>query len=82
MTVEFIQQIKKTQQEILQQYSKMLRSGGKMVYATCSILPSENQNQITHFLNNNPDFKLEEDRIILPDREAHDGFYMARLVKQ
>lgn len=82
LTVEFIQQIKKTQQEILQQYSKMLRSGGKMVYATCSILPSENQNQITHFLNNNPDFKLEEDRIILPDREAHDGFYMARLVKQ
>ena len=48
---EFIDNIKKTQQEVLQQYSKMLRPGGKMVYATCSVLPSENQEQVAKFLN-------------------------------
>ena len=29
-----------------------------MVYATCSILPSENNEQVENFLKNNPDFKL------------------------
>ena len=47
---EFIDNIKKIQQEILQSYSKMLKPGGKLVYATCSILPSENQNQVKTFL--------------------------------
>ena len=47
---EFIDTIKKVQQEILQSYSKMVKPGGKMVYATCSILPSENQNQVQTFL--------------------------------
>lgn len=48
---EFIDNIKTTQKDILQQYSKMLKDGGKMVYATCSILPSENREQVDLFLN-------------------------------
>ncbi|MCB0432879.1 MAG: RsmB/NOP family class I SAM-dependent RNA methyltransferase, partial [Mangrovimonas sp.] len=47
---EFIENIKQTQQEILQQYSKMVKPGGQLVYATCSILPSENQAQVDKFL--------------------------------
>lgn len=39
---EFLDKIRETQQHILQEYSKMLKPGGKMVYATCSVLPSEN----------------------------------------
>ena len=45
-----IEDIKKTQQELLQQYSKMVKVGGQLVYATCSVLPSENQEQVHKFL--------------------------------
>ena len=43
-----IDQIKEVQQQILQQYSKMVKSGGKLVYATCSILPSETNIKLTN----------------------------------
>ncbi|HBY70031.1 MAG TPA: RNA methyltransferase, partial [Flavobacteriaceae bacterium] len=39
---EFLEKIKKTQQELLVSYSRMVKTGGQLVYATCSILPSEN----------------------------------------
>ena len=43
---EFVDNIIKTQAEILENYSKLVKAGGKLVYATCSILPSENQDQV------------------------------------
>ncbi|MCG7280165.1 methyltransferase domain-containing protein [Chryseobacterium taklimakanense] len=73
---EFIDRIKGEQQQILQDYSKILKKGGRMVYATCSILPSENNEQVEKFLENNPDFKLLKDEKIMPS-EGYDGFYMA-----
>jgi len=80
---EFIDNIKKTQQEVLQQYSKMLKPGGKMVYATCSVLPSENQEQVAKFLNseNGKEFTLLKDNKILASESGYDGFYMALLEK-
>lgn len=54
----------------------MLKKGGKMVYATCSILPSENNGQVEEFLKNNPGFKLIKDEKVMPS-EGYDGFYMA-----
>ncbi|MEJ8590793.1 class I SAM-dependent methyltransferase [Riemerella anatipestifer] len=73
---DFIERIKTEQQQILQDYSKILKKGGKMVYATCSILPSENQNQVNTFLATNPNFRLIKDQSLLPS-EGYDGFYMA-----
>ena len=73
---EFIDRIKVEQQKILQDYSKMLKKGGKMIYATCSILPSENNLQVEKFLSNNPDFRLVKDEKIMPS-QGYDGFYMA-----
>jgi len=73
---DFIDRIKKEQQQIIQDYSKMLKVGGKMVYATCSVLPSENNEQVTEFIKNNPNFKLIKDEKVMPS-EGYDGFYMA-----
>lgn len=73
---EFIDRIKVEQQKILQDYSKMLKKGGKMIYATCSILSSENNLQVEKFLSNNPDFRLIKDEKIMPS-QGYDGFYMA-----
>ena len=77
---DFIDRIKGEQQQILQDYSKILKKGGQMIYATCSILPSENNEQVKIFLENNPDFSLIKDEKIMPS-EGYDGFYMA-LIKR
>lgn len=78
---DFIERVRKEQAEILNRYPRMLKPGGMMVYATCSILPSENRSQVDRFLKTHPSFKLEEERTILPQDEGFDGFYMARLRK-
>lgn len=81
LTPEFIEEIKKEQEKILNEYSKMLKKGGAMVYATCSILPCENQKQIQKFTKNHPEFKLIKDQQLLPSETGYDGFYMAYLEK-
>lgn len=78
----FIERIRQEQESILDQYSKMVKPGGKMVYATCSILPSENREQVDLFLEKHPEFSLEDERSILPQDEGFDGFYMARLIRR
>jgi 16S rRNA (cytosine967-C5)-methyltransferase len=78
---EFIEKIKKTQAEILDQYSRIVKPGGRMVYSTCSILPSENQEQIEKFLarEEGKNFKIIRDQKILSSESGFDGFYMALL---
>src|SRR6218665_3981179 len=75
---EFIDNIRKTQQEVLENNSKMIKVGGKLVYATCSILPSENEKQINHFLNTDfgKNFKFVTDEKVLASQSGFDGFYM------
>ncbi|WP_370104482.1 RsmB/NOP family class I SAM-dependent RNA methyltransferase [Winogradskyella sp.] len=80
----FIENIKKTQSEVLQQYSKMVKSGGKMVYATCSVLPSENEKQVEKFLSTEvgKEFTFVKEKRILAHESGFDGFYMALLEKK
>ena len=73
---DFINRIKTEQENILQNYSKILKKGGKMVYATCSILPSENAEQVRKFLAENTEFALVKEENIMPS-DGYDGFYMA-----
>ncbi len=75
---ESLEETRSLQKTILKDYSEMLKVGGEMVYSTCSILPSENQNQVAEFLKANNNFELITDKTILPS-EGFDGFYMARL---
>ncbi|MBS9463808.1 methyltransferase domain-containing protein [Flagellimonas sp. 389] len=78
---EFIERIMGVQQEILQNYSKMVKKGGQMVYATCSVLPQENVNQVKIFLDseNGSEFELVKDQNIYASEKGYDGFYMALL---
>lgn len=84
LSLESIEKVRQTQQEILQSYPSMLKPGGQMVYATCSILPSENQDQVQKFLNSEAgkDFELIEDQKVLSHESGFDGFYIARLLKK
>ncbi len=74
----FIETVKVAQAGILQDYSTMVKPGGLLVYSTCSILPSENEQQVSRFLANTASFELEEEKQV-PPSGGYDGFYMARL---
>lgn len=77
------QNLLNTQLEILNSYSKMLRPDGKLVYATCSILPYENEGQIEKFLKQNGEsWELEDSFHLFPSEGLHDGFYAARLKRR
>ena len=81
LSPQFIDEVRTLQQHILSDYGTMLKSGGELVYSTCSILPSENEQQVEKFL------AAQEGKYVLLE-ELHcwpsagfDGFYMARLRK-
>ncbi|NVK28197.1 MAG: methyltransferase domain-containing protein [Flavobacteriia bacterium] len=78
---EHLERTIEIQQDIIDRYQKMLKPGGKLIYATCSILKSENEDQVQEFLKNHPDYELEEERRVNPS-EFSDGFYMARMLKK
>jgi 16S rRNA (cytosine967-C5)-methyltransferase len=76
----FIDNIRHTQADILKRYAEMVAIGGTLVYATCSILPSENENQVQHFLENcEGKFQFMKEKTIYPNEMDFDGFYMAMM---
>lgn len=84
LTPEFLLEITQVQKEILHDYASMVKPGGTLVYATCSILPQENQQQIETFLKSEEgqDFSLEAQETLLPSVTGYDGFFMARLIRK
>jgi len=77
---EELKRLIELQRKILQDYSKILKPTGTMVYATCSLLPQENEEQIQWFLKQNPQWTLVEEKRTWPDTDGTDGFYMSKLV--
>ncbi|MFT5757930.1 MAG: 16S rRNA (cytosine967-C5)-methyltransferase [Alteromonadaceae bacterium] len=85
-----IEQLTLLQAKILKNIWSLLKPGGTLLYATCSILPEENSKQVQHFIENNHDALLvpiTENKAdigwqILPNEHSMDGFYYAKLVKK
>ena len=77
----FKAQLLPLQADLMRQFAPLLKIGGAFVYATCSILPSENEKQVEAFLENHKDsYQLEAMENIVP-KPGHDGFFMARVVR-
>ncbi|MDH5600058.1 MAG: 16S rRNA (cytosine(967)-C(5))-methyltransferase RsmB [Gammaproteobacteria bacterium] len=81
------------QQQILNALWPLLKSGGMLLYATCSVLPEENTLQIQHFLQQHADAELQPiiadwgqqqiaGRQVLPGEDGMDGFFYALIQKQ
>ena len=78
--MEEIVRLQDLQFEILSNYEKIVKPGGMMVYATCSLLPSENQMQVQKFLGLHPGvWTLVEEIHVFPHKQGYDGFYGALL---
>ena len=75
-----IKRAREIQRELLVEYTRMLKPGGRLVYATCSILPSENR-QAVEYLIEQGGFTLVEQRSLSPAKDGFDGFYAASLVR-
>lgn len=77
---EDIARFARTQAAILTALWPCLKPGGRLLYATCSVFPEENTQQITKFLAKTPDAGLRYAHQLLPSA-THDGFYYALLDK-
>ena len=64
---------------LLHAAAKLVRPGGRLVYASCSVLAVENQGVVTRFLESQRDFHAAGELVLLPHRDGTDGFYAARL---
>lgn len=83
----------KIQRDILNNACKYLKSGGTLIYSTCTILPEENEKNIEQFLSSHPDFTLEPWKTgnivaesgmitLLPHIHKTDGFFIAKLKRK
>lgn len=82
LSIAEIERLQVLQAEILRSHSRIVKPGGKLVYATCSILPGENERQIASFLaEHGENWVLEEELQLRPGRDGGDGFYAARLLR-
>jgi 16S rRNA (cytosine967-C5)-methyltransferase len=78
ITTASLAEVQALQREVLARCVPLVKAGGKLVYATCSILPQENEEQAAWFSKAFPNFKLEAESHLSPAQTGWDGFYMAR----
>ena len=70
------------QKEILDNAAVMLKSGGVIVYSTCTFSKEENEDVIEYFLERHPDFILEEMERFWPHKVDGEGHFVAKLVRR
>lgn len=78
-TLEDITELMKVQTQILDTCSEYLRTGGRLVYSTCTVLKEENEEQIEKFLMRHSEYELEEKINLYPHIDDTDGFFIAVL---
>ncbi|MDU5476088.1 MULTISPECIES: 16S rRNA (cytosine(967)-C(5))-methyltransferase RsmB [Pantoea] len=83
-----IAELASLQREILDAIWPHLKPGGTLLYATCSVLPDENEAQIAAFLSRHADARAEalsggktDGLQVFPTTDGGDGFFYAKLIK-
>lgn len=80
-----LDEVKAMQKNILQSAARLVKPGGRLVYATCSLFAEENEAQVEQFLSNETQFEMEpgadEKKYLrlFPHRDGTDGFFAAVL---
>ncbi len=95
---EDLKELPAIQKEILQEAAKQVKSGGTLIYSTCSLNPAENGNVADWFIQTHPDFQPKQlclpkriERVVdheqnqitlLPHIHGTDGFFIAAFIKK
>lgn len=88
-----IDELVEIQKQLIENIWRTLKPGGRLLYATCSVMPEENERQMAHFLDNTHDAleieldvcwgkKVSHGIQLLPKQQSHDGFYYCLLEKK
>lgn len=81
LTEPSLEKTRRLQRRLLDHYPAMLKPGGKLVYATCSLLPSENEDQLRDLLERDGRFQQEAELHRTPAQNQSDGFFAALLIR-
>ena len=81
LTREMHDRLINKQREIINENISYVKPGGVLLYATCSLLKSESEEQAKWIIEKYPEFRIEEEIRTRPDKEGCDGFYAGRLRK-
>jgi 16S rRNA (cytosine(967)-C(5))-methyltransferase len=68
------------QRMIFEKALRFLKPGGTIIYATCSILKNENQDQVDYFIKKHHLRRKNDDLVLLPVQGGHDGFFASTLM--
>lgn len=77
-----ITELNRTQTKILDNAAEYCKIGGVLCYSTCSVLKSENERIASAFLQSHQNYKMIDERTLLPDTDHCDGFYIARFKRE
>ena len=83
ITEAVLNELVKTQKQILREAADMVTAGGVIVYSTCSIAREENSGQVRDFLDGQSNYRIETEVLTLPEPEpvSCDGGYVAVIRK-
>lgn len=79
---EDLEQLEQTQRELLVSYQRMVKPGGVLVYATCSIFPAENEEQMNWFEKQPVKLHRLGQQFVSPAAGDRDGFFMVKWEKE
>ena len=82
MNPETQEELVHLQRKILSVVHRYVKSGGKLLYSTCTIHRAENQENAAWFAEQYPEFELVRERQFLPGVDDSDGFYIAEFVRK
>jgi 16S rRNA (cytosine967-C5)-methyltransferase len=82
LTEAVVAELVPRQAAILDQAAPLVRAGGRLIYATCSLLREENEDQVAGFLARHSGFSRGESLVLTPARHGTDGFFAAVLARR
>jgi 16S rRNA (cytosine967-C5)-methyltransferase len=77
-----VDRFQEAQRAVLERAARLVRPGGALVFATCSLFREEGEEVVEPFLSDHPDFQLTASERRWPHRQPGAGFYLARLERR
>lgn len=81
LSLDDCKSLAKIQKDILDNVCDYVKTGGELVFSTCTIDHYENEDNTKEFLDNHREFKLIDEKLFLPGEMPQDGFYVALMKK-